>query len=92
MPIARLGAADAAAARRVLSAAVLRVGAPGGGGAGAGAPGLPAVAPLHMGLDFWAGQGEGCAASLDMCILTDTGSTQVAAQREQCEQHSPADA
>ena len=61
MPIARLGAADAAAARRVLSASVLRVSAPGGGGAGTGAPGLPAVAPLHMGLDFWAGQGEGCA-------------------------------
>jgi len=60
VPIGRLGAADAAAARRLLTASVLRIGAGGEGGAGAGAAGLPAVAPLHTDLDFWAGQGEGC--------------------------------
>ena len=71
MPLARLGASDAAAARRVLSASVLRIGAPGGGvGGGSGASGLPAVAPLHMGLDFWAGQGEGCAVSLGADALS----------------------
>jgi hypothetical protein len=60
VPIGRLGAADAAAARRLLTASVLRIGGGGGGGGGAAA-GLPAVAPLHTDLDFWAGQGEGCA-------------------------------
>lgn len=66
MPLGRLGAADAAAARRLLSMCVLRIGAASGGGGGA--VGLPAVAPLHTGLDFWAGVGDGCARQ--SCQLT----------------------
>lgn len=60
VPLGRLGAADAAAARRLLSMSVLRI--------GGGAVGLPAVAPLHTGLDFWAGAGDGCARP--SCRLT----------------------
>lgn len=53
MPIGRLSAADAAAARQLLSLRVLRLDGPARG---------PAVAPLHTGLHFWAGQGArwGC--------------------------------
>ena len=47
-PIGRLSAADAAAARQLLSLRVLRLDGPARG---------PAVSPLHTGLHFWAGQG-----------------------------------
>jgi hypothetical protein len=48
VPIGRLAAGDAAAARKLLSLAVLRLDDARRG---------PAVAPLHTGLHFWAGQG-----------------------------------
>ena len=51
VPIWRLSASDSAAARQLLSAAVVRLEGPARG---------PAVGPMHTGLHFWAGQGARC--------------------------------
>lgn len=72
MPIGRLSAADAAAARQLLSLRVLRLDGPGRG---------PAIAPLHTGLHFWAGQGARWGSLCSSCIWERSATPAVSLQQ-----------